>query len=79
MFDIAVDLSQLKAVTEVDPSVLPRIKTGQPALIVLADLQSQGFSGNVTAVDRQQVTVAFVTTNPAVRPGMSAQVRIQLN
>jgi HlyD family secretion protein len=78
LFQIAVDLSLLEAVVEPEPPVLARLRPGQQALVVLAELPGEGVPGTVREVKAGEVVVEFTTPSPAVRPGLTAQVQIKL-
>ena len=78
LFDIASDLSQLEVALEPEPPVLARIRPGQQALVIVADLQGQGIPGTVKDVENTVVKVAFTSPTAALRPGMTAQVRIRV-
>ena len=78
LFQIAGDLSALEVVLEPEPAVLQRISPGMPALVFVADLQ-EGLAGVVAEVRENQAIVEFKSPNPVVKPGMTAQVRINLN
>jgi multidrug efflux pump subunit AcrA (membrane-fusion protein) len=78
LFDIASDLSQLQVALEPEPPILARIRPGQQALVIVADLQGQGIPGTVKDVENTVVKVAFTSPTPVLRPGMTAQVRIRL-
>ena len=78
LFVIATDLSQLEVVLEPDPVVLARIKQGQQAGIVLADVPNETLPGTVKRVENGRVTVEFANPSPLVKPGMTASVRIRL-
>ncbi|MGH9627088.1 MAG: HlyD family secretion protein [Bryobacteraceae bacterium] len=77
LFKIAMDLSSLEVVLEPDPAVLARIRPDQPAMVLVAE-DPEGFAGRVKSVENGQVIVEFKSPNPAVRPGLSAQVKIRL-
>ncbi|HZT29276.1 MAG TPA: efflux RND transporter periplasmic adaptor subunit [Bryobacteraceae bacterium] len=79
LFEIATDLSQLQVAVEPEPPVLARIQPGQPAMVIVADLQGQGIPGTVKEIRNTVVHVAFTSPSPVLRPGMTAQVRIPLN
>jgi len=78
LFQIATDLSVMEAVVEPEPSVLARLRPGQEALIVMAELPGEGIPGTVREVRAGETVVEFTSPSPAVRPGLSAQVRIKL-
>ena len=76
---IATQLSLLEVVLDPDPPTMRRIQPGQPALVVLPDQGGEGMSGEVKAIQGNQVVVTFVSPNPAIKPGMLAYVRIKAN
>jgi multidrug resistance efflux pump len=78
MFQIATDLYALEVPLEPTPPQLKRIHPGQPALVLVLDLQSAGIPGGVKEVKDQEVIVEFNSTMPAIRPGMRADVRLKL-
>jgi len=79
IFEIATQLTLLEVVVDPDPPTLLRLRPGQPALVVLPDQGGEGLSATVKAIQGSQAVVAFVNPNPAIRPGMIAQVRIRVN
>ncbi len=78
-FQIATQLSQLEVVLDPDPISMARIKAGQPALVSLPEQGGEGMVGAVKSVDGPQVIVTFSNPNPAVKPGMVAQVRVKVS
>ncbi len=78
LFRIAVDTNLLEAVLDPEPPQLPRFHPGQPALILAADVPDEGIPGEVKAVEKDQVVVAFASPTPLLRPGMQVQVRVKL-
>jgi HlyD family secretion protein len=77
LVQIAVDLASLQVVLDPEPPVLVRIKAGAPAVVFVADVP-EGLSGTVKEIKGSQAIVEFVSPNPAVKPGMTAQVKIRL-
>jgi len=75
---IATDLSSLLVVLEPEPPVLERIAPGQPAWVILTELGNEPVQGSVKEIRGADVIVEFVNPSPAVRPGLTAQVRIKL-
>jgi multidrug efflux pump subunit AcrA (membrane-fusion protein) len=73
---IAVNVAELEAVVEPPPPALARIKPEQEALLAFAEL-AETLPGKVREVAGNQVIIDFSTPNPAVRPGMTAHVRIR--
>jgi len=78
LFEIAVDLSQLEAVVEPPPAILDRIRPELPALLQIAEVPGQGIEGKVREVRGREVVVEFLSPSPAIKPGLTAQVRIKL-
>lgn len=78
LFQIATELTSLEAVAEPEPPVLKRIQAGQEAMVVVAELAGAGIPGQVREIKGSDVIVEFLSPDPAVRPGISAQVRIRL-
>jgi multidrug resistance efflux pump len=78
LFTIAVDLTQLDVVLEPPPPLLARIKPGQAAGVQIAELGGQEIAGRVREVKGAQVFVEFLSPTLAIRPGLTAQVRIRL-
>ena len=77
-FQIATQLSQLEVVLDPDPGSMPRIQLGQAALVSLPEQGAEGMLGAVKSIEGAQVIIAFTNPNPAVKPGMTAQVRIKV-
>jgi multidrug resistance efflux pump len=63
---------------EPKPEQLKRIVPGQPALVLVLDLQSVAMQGVVREIKDNQVIVEFDSTLPAIKPGMQADVRFKL-
>jgi multidrug resistance efflux pump len=79
LFQIATDMYALEIALEPEPPVLKRLRPGQPALVLIPDLQSAGITGDVKEIKGTQVVVEFNSTIPAIRPGMVADVRLKLD
>jgi len=78
LFQIATDLSVMEAVAEPAPNDLARIKPGQEAYVALAESPNELLPGVVKKVDEGKVTIEFKNPSPAIKPGLTAQVRIKL-
>lgn len=78
LFQIATDTYALEVAVEPQPEVLKRLQPGQPALVVVLDLQTGGMPGRVKEIKGTQAVVEFTSSLPAVRPGMRADVRLKL-
>jgi HlyD family secretion protein len=76
-FVLAGNLSAMQAVVEPDPAILPKIKPGLIAGVRVAEAGDE-IPGYVREVRGTQVLVDFVSPDPSIKPGLSAQVRISL-
>ena len=79
LFQIATDMFALEVPLEAPAAVAPQIHPGQPALVLILDLQSAGFSGQVKSVEGNQVVVEFECNLQSIKPGMRADVRLKLD
>jgi multidrug resistance efflux pump len=77
LLEIAADLSQLAVTIHVEPPALQRIRPGQDALVIVADLNGV-VPATVKEIKGNDVTLSFVSPSPVIRPGMTAQVRLKL-
>jgi multidrug resistance efflux pump len=77
-FQIATDLYALEVTVEPKPEDLKRIHPGQPALVLVLDLESQGMPGAVKEIKANLVVVEFNSNTPAIKPGMPADVRLKV-
>jgi multidrug resistance efflux pump len=75
---IATDLSKLEVVAEADSAQAARIKAGQQAAVIVADLPGEVLGGVVKIVEGGKVTVEFGNPSAVVKPGLTAQVRIKV-
>jgi HlyD family secretion protein len=78
MFVIATDMYALEVPLEPQPAVLQRLRPGQPALVLILDLQSAGIAGQIKEINGNEVIVEFNCALPAVKPGMAVDVRLKL-
>ena len=78
LFQIATDLSTLHAVAEVAPAFASRVAPGLPVTVVIAELGGETLNGTVSNVEGGTITAEFANPNPAVKPGLSAQMRLKL-
>jgi multidrug resistance efflux pump len=78
LLQIAVDLGALEVVFDMPPDVAGRLKSGYPVQVILAEMGGEPLAGNVKSVQAGQVVAAFANPNPAVKPGVTAQVRFKL-
>jgi HlyD family secretion protein len=78
LFQIASDLTTLQVAAAVDDAVGQQIHPGQSAEIEINPVPGS-LTGKVREVQPGNVIIDFVSRSPAVRPGMTAQVRIKLS
>lgn len=78
LFQIAVDLTALELVAEATPVQAARLKPGQPVLIQVVEAGGQALAGAIESVNGTQIVAPFTSPDPAVKPGLTAQVRIAL-
>lgn len=78
VFRIATDLGQLQVVLEPEPEVLKRLQPGMEALVILAEFANEPLRAEVSRIESGKVYVLFGSPDPAIRPGVTAQVRIKL-
>jgi HlyD family secretion protein len=78
LFQIATDLYAMEVPVEMKPELLKRVVPGQPALVLMLDLQSAAMPGVVREIKDNQAIVEFNSTLPAIKPGMQADVRFKL-
>lgn len=79
LFEIAVDLTAMEIVVEVPQAAAAKIATGGTALIQIAEAGQAPLNGTIREVKDGTAIVEFVSPSPALRPGMSAQVRFLTN
>jgi multidrug resistance efflux pump len=77
LFEIASDLSQLAVAIQPDRAAMARIRSGQEAMIFVAELPG-AIPAAVKEVKGNEVIVAFTSPSAVIRPGMTAQVRLRL-
>jgi HlyD family secretion protein len=78
-FQIATDLFALEIELEPKPEDLKRIIPGMPALVLVLDVQSNAMEGRVREIKDHKVMVEFGSGNPAIKPGMMADVRLRFS
>ncbi|HTP31965.1 MAG TPA: hypothetical protein VMJ75_07315 [Candidatus Acidoferrales bacterium] len=77
-FQIATDLYALEAELEPKAADVGRFIPGTPALALVLDVQSGAMEGRVKEIKDGKVVVEFGSANPAIKPGMLADVRVRL-
>lgn len=78
LFQIATDLYALEVAVEGKAEALKRVVPGQPALVLVLDLESAAMPGVVREIKNNQAIVEFNSTLPSIKPGMQADVRFKL-
>jgi macrolide-specific efflux system membrane fusion protein len=77
-FQVAANLEELEVRLDVPPAALQRIQAGLPAGVRVAEVADE-LAGTVREVRDGQAIVEFVSPSPAVRPGLTASVRLKLS
>jgi multidrug resistance efflux pump len=78
LFQIAGDLTALQVAASADPSAMERIHPGQTAAVEIPSVPAT-IAGKVREVRPEQVIIEFSSPSQAVRPGMTARVKIKLS
>jgi multidrug resistance efflux pump len=78
VFRIGTDLGQLQVVAEAEPGVLAKLRVGMPAAVILAEFASEQLNAEISRIDGGKVYVMFGSPDPAIKPGLTAQVRVTL-
>jgi len=78
LFQIGVDPGQLQVAIDPDPRVRAKLKTGLPALVQVLELSKDAIEGELKLSEDGKVLVEFNTTDPFLKPGLSAIVKIKL-
>jgi multidrug resistance efflux pump len=79
LFLIGVDLAALEVVVELTPDELKRVKPGMPAAVSLVENNNEPLPGVLKEIQETSGYIEFASPNPAIVPGLIAQVRILLN
>lgn len=78
LFRIAVDLSRMQVTVEPTPPQLAKLKKGMAAQVFMAESGGEALPGEISAIEENEVTVVFQSPTAAIKPGLTAQVRIKL-
>lgn len=78
LFQIAADLSTMEAILDPAPPLLEKVRPGQPAAVYITEARNEALPGSVRAVENGKVIVEFASPSPLIRPGLTAQVRIDI-
>ncbi len=75
LFEIATDLTAMEAVVEVPEAVAGRLKAGGNVFVQIAEAGEAPLNGTIREVSGQVVVVEFLSPTPAIKPGLTAQIR----
>jgi multidrug resistance efflux pump len=75
LFEIATDLTAMEVVAELPPALAARLKPGASVLVQIAEAGQAPLNGIIRAIELDSAIVEFLSPSPAIRPGMTAQVR----
>ena len=78
LFQIAGDLNALQVAASAGGADVGRVRPGQTAAVEVGDVPGS-IAGKVREVKAGQVVIDFTSQTPAVRPGMTARVKIKLS
>ena len=78
LFEIAVNLSELEFVADRLPEHSGLLKPGQAAAIVIPEAGGDPLPAVIRSVGDNQIIFDFNSANPAVKPGLTAQARVEL-
>ncbi len=78
VFRIGTDLGQLQVVADAPPPVLAKLAPGMAAAVILAEFASEQLNAEISRIENGKVYVMFGSPDPAIKPGITAQVRIKL-
>ena len=75
LFEIAIDLTAMEVVAEIPDAVAKRLVPGGRALVQITEAGDAPMNGTVREIKDGHAVVEFLSPNPTIKPGMSAQVR----
>jgi multidrug efflux pump subunit AcrA (membrane-fusion protein) len=78
LFQIAIDPGRLQVNIDPDPPARNRLSDGLPALVQVLEISSDALSGELKIGEDGKVRVEFTTTDPYLKPGLNAIVKIKL-
>lgn len=78
LFEIGTSLGQLQVVIEPEPPILAKLQPGLAADVILAESINEPLHAEITRIEQGRVYVLFGSPDPAIRPGLTAQVRLKL-
>jgi hypothetical protein len=75
LFEIATDLTALEVAVEIPAPVAAKLQAGGTAFVQIAEAGDAPLNGTIREVKDGLAHVEFLSPSPAIRPGMTAQVR----
>lgn len=78
LIQLATQPTLLKVTVEPPPDILSRLRTGLPALVVLAELPAGHAEGEITEIKDGKATIEFESTEPVWKPSLTATVQVKL-
>ncbi len=75
LFEIASDLTAMEIITEVPPELAKKLTVGGRAFVQIAEAGEAPLNGKILEINDNQAIVEFTSPSPAIKPGMTAQVR----
>ncbi len=78
LFQIGVNLAELELVAKVTPDQATKIQLGQPVAVQVVEAGGGPLLGMVRTIENHEAIIDVSVTEAAVKPGLTAQVRIPL-
>jgi multidrug resistance efflux pump len=75
LFEIATDLTALEVAAEIPAATAAKLAPGGAAFVQIAEAGDSPLNGTIRLVRDGIAYVEFLSPSPAIRPGMTAQVR----
>jgi len=78
LFQVATNPLQVKVVIEPEPNVVARLKAPAPVMVLVAEFPQTPIDGEIKSIADGRVTVEFDAPDAAVKPGLTATVRLKI-
>lgn len=75
LFEIAIDLGAMAIMVDIPEALAKKLAPGGRALVQITEAGEAPLNGTIKEIKDLQAVVEFLSPNPAIRPGMSGQVR----
>ncbi len=75
LFEIATDLGALEVIADIPADLSKKLAPGGRAFVQIAEAGPAPLNATIKQVTANQAVVEFASPTPAIRPGMTAQVR----